>query len=217
MASVLIAVVCAVDLYATWAAWNTHSVVADFVAGVPGVTDSDLYAADDATTTALWLSVLALVASAAVFLTWLWRARVNSERLSGVHHRLGRGWTIGGWFCPIVNLWFPRRIVDDIWRTSRPDVPTDQLQVDPLPLSPLVRAWWLALVANYVVLYFLRIQNSSGDVTLGYFETVAVYSTISTGLVLVAGVLLIRVVRQITEWQSTPRITMEHTTPRQAT
>jgi hypothetical protein len=29
---------------------------------------------------------------------------VNSERLSRVHHRMGRGWTIGAWFCPVVNL-----------------------------------------------------------------------------------------------------------------
>jgi hypothetical protein len=65
--------------------------------------------------------------------------------------------------------------------------------------------------------YFLRLQNNSSDVTVDYFETVAVYSTISAGLVLVAGALLIRVVRQITEWQSTPCIAMEHTTHQQAT
>jgi hypothetical protein len=162
------------------------------------------------------VSLLAMVASVTVFLTWLWRARVNSERLSGVRHRMGRGWTIGAWFCPVVNLWFPRRIVDDIWRASRPGVPADQLQIDPLPLSPLVRAWWLVLIANYAMQYLLRLQTNTSDVTVGYFETIAVYSTISTGLMLVAGVLLIRVVRQITEWQTIPRTTMEGTAHQQA-
>lgn len=216
VASVLIVGVCLTNLYGTWAAWNTYSVVDDYVAGLPGVTDSDLYAADDATMTAVWVNLLVFVASVTVFLIWLWRARVNSERLSGVHHRLGRGWTIGAWFCPIVNLWFPRRIVDDIWRASRPGVPADQLQIDPLPLSPLVRAWWLVLIANYVMLYLLRFQTNSNAVSVGTFETVAIYSTISLALLVVAGVLLIRVIRQITEWQSTPRIVMEGTAHHQS-
>jgi hypothetical protein len=64
--------------------------------------------------------------------------------------------------------------------------------------------------------YFLRLQTNSSDVTVGYFQTIAVYSTISTGLMLVAGALLIRVVRQITEWQTTPRTAMESTTHQQA-
>jgi hypothetical protein len=203
--TVLIGAVCAANLYEVWTAWNAHSVVADYVAGLPGVSDGDLYAADDASMTAVWVSLLVLVGSVTVFLVWLWRARVNSERLSGVRHRMGRGWTIGAWFCPIVNLWFPRRIVDDIWRASRPGVPADQLQIDPLPLSPLVRAWWLLLIGNYLMQYVVSGQVDPSDVTVGYFETIAVYSTISAGVMLVAGALLIRIVRQITEWQSTPR------------
>lgn len=110
-----------------------------------------------------------------------------------------------------MNLWFPRRVVDDIWRTSRPGVRADQLQIEPLPLSPLVRAWWLAFIANHLVRTILRFQFGSGDVTVGDFETIAVYSTIATGFLLLAGGLLIRVINQITEWQSTPRAVGEGT------
>ncbi len=34
--AVLIAAVCAANLYGTWTAWNAHSVAADYVAGLPG-------------------------------------------------------------------------------------------------------------------------------------------------------------------------------------
>ncbi|MEU3510791.1 DUF4328 domain-containing protein [Streptomyces longwoodensis] len=60
----------------------------------------------------------ALVATAVVALCWLWRIRVNAEVFDASRHRLRRGWTIGAWFCPVVNLWFPRRIVADSWDAS---------------------------------------------------------------------------------------------------
>ncbi|MFE9498788.1 DUF4328 domain-containing protein [Streptomyces collinus] len=30
-------------------------------------------------------------------------------------HTNSRGWAICGWFCPVVNLWFPRRVALDTW------------------------------------------------------------------------------------------------------
>jgi hypothetical protein len=115
-----------------------------------------------------------------------------------------------------VNLWSPRRIVDDIWRASRPDVPADQYLVDPLPLSPLIRAWWFTILANNVLLVLLHLRSPRIDVTLDVLKTNAVYSTLSTLLIIAAGIPLIKVVRQITEWQSTPRVTPEELTYQQA-
>jgi hypothetical protein len=30
---------------------------------------------------------------------------------------------IGGWFCPVVNFWFPKQIVDDVIAASDPRTP----------------------------------------------------------------------------------------------
>ncbi|MCE0447455.1 DUF4328 domain-containing protein [Streptomyces tricolor] len=51
---------------------------------------------------------VALLATMVVYLCWLWRVRVNAEVFDASRHRMKRGWTIGGWFCPIVNLVVPR-------------------------------------------------------------------------------------------------------------
>jgi hypothetical protein len=49
-----------------------------------------------------------------LYLAWLWRAYGQS---SGPHrHR--RAWVLLGWFCPLVNLWVPPRVVYDVWVTS---------------------------------------------------------------------------------------------------
>ncbi|MFD8809629.1 DUF4328 domain-containing protein [Streptomyces sp. NPDC059597] len=64
--------------------------------------------------------VFATIAAMVVYLCWLYRVRVNAEVFDQSGQSLKRGWAIGAWFCPIVNLWFPRRIVLDIWNTSAP-------------------------------------------------------------------------------------------------
>jgi hypothetical protein len=195
---------CAANVFGTWTDWHRYTVATDFVAGEPGVGIADLVGADNAAMGAVWLMLLALFAAAAMFLTWLWRARLNAERLCRARHRWSRGWTIGAWFVPVVNLWYPRQVVDDIWRTSRPGVPADTYQVDGLDHSGLVRGWWYAMLANVVVVALLRAETR-GEVTLGTLKTAAVYGTISTLLLIVAAVLLSRVIRQITHWQTAPR------------
>ena len=54
-----------------------------------------------------------------VFLVWFYRARKNADG-RGQQQRWGAGWAIGGWFVPIVSLWFPYQIMADIWRANLP-------------------------------------------------------------------------------------------------
>ena len=54
-----------------------------------------------------------------VFLVWFYRARKNAGG-RGQQQRWGAGWAIGGWFVPIVSLWFPYQIMADIWRANLP-------------------------------------------------------------------------------------------------
>lgn len=195
---------CAANLFGTWTDWRRYQVATGYVTGEPGIGIADLVSADNLAMGAVWLTVLAALGAAATFLTWLWRARVNAERICPAKHRRSEGWTIGSWFVPVVNLWFPRQVVDDIWRTSRPGVPADTYRVDGLEHSPLVRAWWYAILANAAVLVLLRFETR-GEVTLEVLKSAAQYGTVSTLLLLVAAILLSRVIRQITQWQSMPR------------
>jgi uncharacterized protein DUF4328 len=201
---VLLVAVCVVDVFATWTAWTTYRVVDDYVSGVPGVGIADLVGADNATTSAWWLRLLAVVAAAAALMTWVWRARLNAERINAAEHRLSRGWAIGSWFCPVVNLWFPKYVLDDIWRTSRPGVPTDAHRVEGLEQSRLVHVWWYAILANAVLSLALRLENV-GPLTPDSLRANAVYCTIQSVVIVFAAALLIQVIRQITRWQSIPR------------
>lgn len=203
-ATVLIVASCAANVFETWTDWNRYQVVDDYLADEPGVGVTALDSADNLSAGAGWLSLLAQVVAAVLFLSWLSRARRNAEMINSAEHRLSRGWTIGGWFCPVVNIWYPRFIVDDIWRTSRPGVPNDLYSVQGLAHSPLVRYWWYSWLASWIAsVWLLRVLR--GEVSVSMLQDVATISTVLTLLQLLAGALLIAVIRQITEWQSIPR------------
>jgi hypothetical protein len=51
-----------------------------------------------------------------VFLVWFFRVRQNAG-LWGPQSR-SQGWTVGAWFTPVVNFWFPMQIMRDVWRAS---------------------------------------------------------------------------------------------------
>jgi hypothetical protein len=69
-----------------------------------------------------------------VFLTWFYRARRNAI-VFGWRQRLSAGWAIGGWFVPVIFLWFPYMIMADIWRSGL--APAERPRPAVLP-----GAWW---------------------------------------------------------------------------
>lgn len=124
----------------------------------------------------------ALLAAGVVFIVWLWRVRSNVEAIAGPQtQRLGKGWAIGCWVCPIVNFWFPYQYVVDVWRASRPSDGTG---------DGLVLAWWLTFLAAGVVGEFRR------------SDTDGVAAIAACVLLATAAVLAVLVIRRITDWQT---------------
>jgi hypothetical protein len=195
-ASALVGLTCVLSAVDTWADWHAYQVVEDYVAGTPGVGVADLVGADNVSFGAGLTYGLAYLAAGIVFLVWLWRARRNAENLRPDGHRLGRGWTIGGWFTPVVSFWFPFRIVEDIWHASHPDGVV-------APSAP-VRRWWFLWVATIVAGFWLRFA-SRGEPSVDMVREIAIVNTVTTVLQCAAGALVLVVVRQITRWQSMPR------------
>ncbi|MEO3753485.1 DUF4328 domain-containing protein [Streptomyces sp. B6B3] len=98
-------------------------------------------AADTYSGTAL-LGSLAMLATGIVFIIWFHRTRVNAEVFDAAGQRKKRGWAIGGWFVPIVNLWFPKQIANDVWRASAPYGPDQGRGV--------LNAWWTLWIISLV-------------------------------------------------------------------
>lgn len=190
------------NLVLDWRQWQTYQLVADYVAGVPGVTSADLVAADEDSMVFLLIHIALLAVAGGLFITWLWRARHNAENLSPSEHRRAKGWVIGSWICPVVNLWFPLQIVADIWKTSDPAQRGQAWDLAQVRNGALVNWWWATFMLAWIVTRISGTMVRSDSSTLDQFKNSVVIGMLGTALLAAAAVLITMIIRRITRWQS---------------
>lgn len=148
VASALVGVVAFLSILLAVADWRSYRAVKAYVDGP--IRDPDSIDSADLTALVLWAAYpVTVTVTLVVFIVWLWRVRWNAELFSEAEHRHSRGWVAGAWVCPVVNLWFPKQIVDDVIAASDRSTPprTSRLVVRS---SALVWTWWLTLLAAMV-------------------------------------------------------------------
>ncbi|QTE00466.1 DUF4328 domain-containing protein [Streptomyces cyanogenus] len=191
--ALLLGLVIATDLFACFADLLEMNVTGDLADGVTGADVLDRADRADALYGVSGISQgVALVATAVVYLCWLWRIRVNAEVFDASRHTMKRGWTIGAWFCPVVNLWFPRRIVADSWDASAPWGSRSG--------HTPVNAWWTLWLVSLFVGRF-AFSSSRHAETADELHEAAGTMLFSDALDIVAAVLAVVVVVRLTRMQ----------------
>ena len=176
--------------------------------GVTAGTEDDAEAADGLVAFASVLYFLVLAASATLWAVWMRRVRRNAEVFAPGTHRFGAGWAAGAWFTPVVNLWFPKQILNDIYRAGLPA----GAQRAP---KGLLNSWWTVWITAGCLNVMgsvmaagasAKIQTRGYDGSnwredVGALKTAASVTGFATLLTAVAAVLAILVVRQLTRLQ----------------
>ncbi|WP_405821389.1 DUF4328 domain-containing protein [Streptomyces sp. NBC_01390] len=195
--AVMLGVVIAADLFAVYAGLTMYDVMGsleDDGLGFGGYNAlmrradhaDTLYAAAGVAQTATF------VATAVFYLVWFLRVRVNAEVFNPFGHTMKRGWAGWGWFVPVVSLWFPRRIMLQIWDASS--------SAGTRASHALVNAWWALWL---VALFTSRAEFGAYD---GADTAEAIRSDVAQVLVsdvadIAAAVLAILVVLRLTRMQ----------------
>ncbi len=99
------------------------------------------------------------------FLCWFTRAYYNLPRLRVYPLRFDRGWSWGAWLVPILNLFRPKAIANDIWRGSDAAVRQEAFsdwKKQPVPV--VLHLWWGAwlltdILSRIVLRGFLNTEN----------------------------------------------------------
>jgi hypothetical protein len=89
-------------------------------------------------------------------------------------HRFTRGWVLGSWICPVVNLWYPKQVVDDIVAASDPRTPPQTQSLKTIPGTQLVWAWWLTWVAGLVTGNVVQRGVLGGATEVGQLRTILI-------------------------------------------
>jgi hypothetical protein len=200
-ASVLVGLVALGNVATAASDWVTYTTVRDYRNGVASARELD---------TAEKLSVLVstpvallMLVAGVVFILWAYNARINAERLTpATEHRRSRVWVWLGWFVPVVNFWFPKQVIDDIWRASDPrqqNVPLRQRTKD-----KLTTLWWTGFVLMWLLDRAYVRSYRDGAMATDSFRNVAVLSLLSAVAGAVAAYFVVQVVQRVSGFQSTP-------------
>ncbi|MFJ2192169.1 DUF4328 domain-containing protein [Kitasatospora sp. NPDC087861] len=151
-------------------------------------------------------SIVVMLATAVVFIRWFHRVRQNADLLVPNGHRLGRGWTIGSWFTPIVLLWFPWQLMVDCWQAS---APLDADGRRPTLSQRVLVLWWSTWIGSLLVGWYaysvLKSVHIAVDGSLEELRSAVRVETAGAALRLVAAVAAIVVVHRLTAMQQARR------------
>jgi hypothetical protein len=203
--TVLFGATIAVLILAFIARVQQYNLYGDVLNGV-SVSGAEADDADDFYRTALLLSSAVMLALGVVWPIWFRRLRLNAEVFAPGQHRFGSGWAAGAWFTPVVSLWFPKQIANDIWRASSPQGPH---QVS----RGLLNGWWVCWVISGPLFSSSLVQWSNARQRAldgGLFGARGAIEDMQTAIgtncfaylvTLAAAILGLMVVRQITAMQ----------------
>ncbi|MCC8245615.1 DUF4328 domain-containing protein [Saccharothrix luteola] len=190
---VLVALTALMDVVLAGWVWRVHGVLQDFVDGRIGEAEFDRALA---VTDVLDLgAAAAYLAAGVVFVVWLWNVRSNADLVAPDAHHLAKRWAIWGWL-PVINFWFPRRVVVDVWQVSLPrhELGRGRAEVN----------WWWGLFIAYLVMDRIADRMLARSTNVGEFANGRTMLVVVAVLSVAAAALSVNVVRRITAWQSVP-------------
>jgi hypothetical protein len=142
---------------------------------------------------------LFFVIAAIVFMIWFHRVYANLEALGARSLTYTPGWAVGCWFVPILNLFRPVQIAQEIWRKSEPT--GAPLVDDDSHTSSLIGLWWAGWIgSNFITQVSLRLGWSAR--TPQDLVSATMWQMISDIVSCGAAILALVVVHEITSRQT---------------
>jgi hypothetical protein len=112
-----------------------------------------------------WVQLSLFAATAGVFLSWLYQARVNVRAMGVRRLRFGRNWAVTSFLVPVLNAFRPYQVVREVWQASDPGN-LDPFHWRSVPVPLLLAAWWSAFVAWVSIEVMALLTGLGAGVTL---------------------------------------------------
>ncbi len=132
------------------------------------------------------VALAAFILTSIVFLAFFHRAYSNLGVLGPGEQRWSAGWSVGSWFIPILNLFRPKQIANDIWRGS-----------DGSSVPALFHWWWALWLLGGAASYGMEQHG----VTISEARFLAIVEAVGESLIVVGALLAAAVVKLIARRQ----------------
>jgi hypothetical protein len=196
-AIIALVAVAILDAVAVWVDWARYGLL-DRIASGGGYTFAEANTSDSRQQAIALLQIGALVFGALFFIRWFLDAYRNVDPLGGSRDFTAK-WAGWAWFVPILSLWRPKQIANEIWRASDPDH-ADENPSEAAPLWGVLTLWWACWIASNFLSQFGARMAFRGDTAAGLRNSTAAY-LIGDSIDIAAAVLAIAVIRRITARQ----------------
>jgi hypothetical protein len=124
------------------------------------------------------LRVVVFAITAGFFLAWIYQARANVRALGVRRPRFTRGWAIGAFLTPGLNLVRPYAIVGEIWRASDPTI-LDPFGWRAARVPRLLRLWWGSCLAWGALAVTAALAGATAGSALGRLRLATLISALS--------------------------------------
>lgn len=166
------------------------------------VTQAELDDSDRRQSAVAYAQLAVVAVTGGFFIAWLYRAYTNLPWLGAEGLRFHRGWAIGAWFVPILNLVRPKQIVNDVWRASDPELPPRTgLGWIGSRVPAIYAMWWGLFLASWGLSYAANTGAFGWGETLDEVKTIDRVWIIADLGGMLAALVAVRVVRLTTQRQ----------------
>ena len=126
------------------------STAAEFYVTLSGAIDESQFTIADIIGTISFVISIPIII---IVLVWFYRATKNIYSF-GAKYVNSPGMAVVWWFIPIMNLWKPHEVAQQIWRASNPEIKlTEGTEWRKVPSSTIIKIWWvLGLVSIFGVI-----------------------------------------------------------------
>jgi hypothetical protein len=139
------------------------------------------------------------IGTAIAFLMWIFSAHSNLRILGAEGLQFTPGWAVGYFFIPILNLFRPFQVTQEIWRASDPQA-SDSWKRG--PGSVLAGFWWALWLLSEILAQFSFRMVLNPNSTLQEIRLATTINTASAGIAIFAGILLIFLIKGIMNRQT---------------
>lgn len=140
------------------------------------------------------VQVVMTIITATFFIMWFRRAYFNLHTLK-VNLQYTEGWAAGSWFVPILNLFRPYQIMEEIWVNT-------QVQIDKPEEEPkiLLGVWWgLWIIGGIIDRISTRLALDAS--TIENYQTSSLLTLISDAFSLITLFCIIFIIRKVIVWE----------------